>query len=269
MSDISKTYFSVIPVKSQVQQAAFDLIAVLTDALKTADETLHDGDILAVSSKYVAISQGRVVDMESVEVTAKAASIAARYNMNPQLTQLIVQEADHIFGGIQLGFLLTHTHGIISPNAGLDRSNIPQGKVVLLPADPYGSAAQIRAAVRETLKADIGVILTDSWLMPGRYGTTGVTVGTAGFRPIQDERGKTDLFDNPMMVTQRGVADTLCACAQMVMGERDEATPFAILRNSGVTIEDVTVRADDVAIPWDMDIYVESLTKGLLSASDL
>lgn len=265
---MSKTYFSVIPVKSQVQQTAFDLDATLIEALKTAEETLMDGDILAVSSKYVAISQGRVVDLESVEVGSRAAAIAARYNMLPQLVQLIVQEADHIFGGIQLGFLLTHTHGIISPNAGLDRSNIPQGKVVLLPADPYGSAAQIRQSVREKLNADVGVILTDSWLMPGRYGTTGVTVGTAGFRPIQDERGKIDLFDNPMMVTQRGVADTLCACAQMVMGERDEATPFAILRNSGVTLEDVPVQVSDVAIPWDMDIYVESLTKGLLPPSD-
>lgn len=265
---MAKRYFSVIPVKSQVQQAAFDLIATLSDALKTVDETLHDGDILAVSSKYVAISQGRIVDLESVEVTPKAAAIAARYNMLPQLVQLIVQEADHIFGGIQLGFLLTHTHGIISPNAGLDRSNIPQGKVVLLPADPYGSAAQIRRAVREHLSADIGVILTDSWLMPGRYGTTGVAVSTAGFRPIQDERGKKDLFDNPMQVTQRGVADTLCACAQMVMGERDEATPFAILRHSGVSIEDVPVQVADVAIPWDLDIYVESLTKGLLTPLD-
>ena len=51
------------------------------------------------------------------------------------------------------------------------------------------------------------MILTDSWLMPGRLGTTGVALATAGFQPMEDERGKTDLFGNPMPVTQRGVAD--------------------------------------------------------------
>ena len=46
----------------------------------------------------------------------------------------------------------------------------------------------------------------------------------AGFQPIRDERGKSDLFGNPMAVTQIGVADALASCAQVVMGERDEAT---------------------------------------------
>ena len=46
------------------------------------------------------------------------------------------------------------------------------------------------------------MILTDSWLMPGRYGTTGVAIAMAGFQPIKDERGKQDLFGNAMAVTQ-------------------------------------------------------------------
>ena len=82
------------------------------------------------------------------------------------------------------------------------------------------------------------MILTDSWLMPGRWGTTGVALATAGFRPIQDERGKIDLFGNPMQVTQRGIADTICAAAELVMGERDEATAVAIVRNAGVELTD-------------------------------
>lgn len=255
---------TVIPVRAAVQQRAFDLIGALGDGLAASGETLQDGDILAISSKYVAISQGRVVALDSVTVTPRAEALAARYHMHPQLAQLVVQEADHIFGGIQLGFLLTHTHGIIAPNAGLDRSNIPAGQVVLLPADPYGTAAALRRAVRAAVGADVGVLLTDSWLMPGRYGTTGVTVGCAGFHPIQDERGKADLFGSPMQVTQRGIADTLCACAQMVMGERDEATPFAIIRHSGVPVVDVAVRVEDVAIPWELCLYVESLGAGQL-----
>ena len=258
-----KNHLTVIPVQAPVRQAAFDLIATFIDALKAADETLQDGDVLAVSSKYAAISEGRIVDMEAVVVTPRAEALAARYHMNPIMAQLVLQEADHIFGGIQ-GFLLTYKDGILSPNAGLDRSNIPSGRVVLFPAQPYATAAGIRAALRERLGVDVGVILTDSWLMPGRLGTSGVALATAGFSPIQDERGKGDLFGNPMAVTQRGIADALSVCAQMVMGERDEATPFAIVRHSGVALSDAPVTVEDVAIPWEMCLYVASLTLGLL-----
>lgn len=258
-----RPYLTVIPVQAPVQQAAFDLAATLEAALKISGETLLDGDILAVSSKYTAISAGRVIALADVQPSAQALALAERYAMNPVIAQLVVQEADAILGGIQ-GFLLTHKDGIISPNAGIDRSNIPNGYAVLFPLQPYAAAADIRQWVRDRLGADVGVILTDSWLMPGRLGTTGVALATAGFRPIQDERGKSDLFGNPMQVTQRGIADTLCACAQLVMGERDEATPFAIIRHSGVRIEDLSLSAADVAIDWRACIYVESLTEGRL-----
>jgi F420-0:gamma-glutamyl ligase len=91
-----------------------------------------------------------------------------------------------------------------------------------------------------------------------------VALACAGFRPLADERGKADLFGNPMQVTQRGVADSLCIAAQLVMGERDEATPFAVLRNTGVVIEDVRLSPADVSIAWEQDIYIESLTTGAL-----
>ncbi len=262
---MARTPLTVIPVEAPVQQAAFDLHSTVVSAVAAAGAALQDGDVLAVSSKYAAISEGRVVSLADVEVTPAARALAERYRMNPAIAQLVLQEADHIFGGIE-GFLLTYKDGILSPNAGLDRSNIPSGYAVLFPAQPYATARRLRQALRQRPGVDVGVILTDSWLMPGRLGTSGVALATAGFRPIQDERGKTDLFGNPMQVTQRGIADSICVCAQMVMGERDEATPFAIVRGTGVALTDDEITVDDVAIPWDMCIYVESLTRGLLPA---
>ncbi len=258
----------VIPVEAPVQRAAFDLPATLIDALAAAGETLQSGDVLAVSSKYVAISEGRVVTLAEIAVTPEAEALAERYHMNSRIAQLVYQEADHIFGGIP-GFLLTHKDGIISPNAGIDRSNIPNGFAVLFPRHPYESAATLRADIRARLGVDVGVILTDSWLMPGRLGTTGVALATAGFRPVQDERGKADLFGNPMIVTQRGIADQICASAELVMGERDEATPFVIVRNTGVALTDAPVTMADVAIDRQMDIYIASLTEGLLENQPL
>ncbi len=253
----------VLPVAAPVKQASFDLAATISAAIRAAGETLQAGDVVAVSSKYTAISEGRIVKLDDVQVTPQAQAIADRYAMNPRMAQLVYQEADHIFGGIP-GFLLTFKDGILSPNAGLDRSNIPNGYVVLFSEYPYRSAANLRAALRAEFGVDIGVILTDSWLMPGRWGTTGVALATAGFRPIQDERGKIDLFGNPMQVTQRGIADTICAAAQLVMGERDEATAVAIVRNAGVELTDATISEADVSIPWHMCIYVQSLTEGRL-----
>jgi coenzyme F420-0:L-glutamate ligase len=261
----------VIPVKAPVRQAEFDLYETIVESLAACGEPLQDGDVLAISSKYTAISEGRVVHLDDVLVSPQAAYVAERYVMNPHLTQLVLEEADHVFGGIthdfngtRIGFLLTYKEGIISPNAGLDRSNIPEGQVVLFPSAPYQSAANIRQEMKARLGVDVGVILTDSWLMPGRSGTSGVALATAGFRPVQDERGKMDLFGNPMQVTQRGIADSICVCAQMVMGETAEATPLAIVRNTGVELIDDELSVDDVSIPWEMCIYVGSLTKGLL-----
>ncbi|MCU0498978.1 MAG: coenzyme F420-0:L-glutamate ligase [Anaerolineae bacterium] len=259
---MSPHILQIIPVQAPVKQSAFDLYQTIVESLQ--DHPLQDGDILAVSSKYAAISQGRIVDLESIVVSEEGAAIAKRYQMNPQLAQLVLQEADHIFGGIQLGFLLTHKDGILSPNAGIDRSNIPSGKAVLFPLDPYATAQAIRRELRTRLGVDIGIVLTDSWLVPGRYGTMGLALASAGFKPVQDERGKLDLFGNAMQVTQRGIADQLCVCAQMVMGERDEATPLAIIRGSGVPILEIETSVDDIAIPWQMCIYVESLTEGAL-----
>jgi len=258
----------VIPVEAPVQTSRFDLYATIVESIAAASERLQDGDVLAVSSKYTAISEGRVIALADVVVSPEAEALAERYQMNARIAQLVLQEADHIFGGIP-GFLLTYKDGVISPNAGIDRSNIPNGYTVLFPRNPYRSAAGIRSEMRQRLGVDVGVILTDSWLMPGRLGTSGVALATAGFKPIQDERGKTDLFGNPMQVTQRGIADSISVCAQMVMGERDEATPFAIVRNTGVELMDIELGVEDVAIDWRMCIYVQSLTEGLLEHDPL
>ena len=236
----------------------------LIDSLDQAEITLQDGDVVAVSSKYAAIAEGRIFSLDEVRPTARAKELAERYCMDAAVAQLVIEEAGHIFGGIKMGFLLTARLGIISPNAGLDRSNIPSGQVVLLPERPYDTAETIRQQLRQRSNCRIGVVLTDSWLVPGRYGTTGIALAAAGFKPIKDERGKMDLFGSPMTVTQVGIADSLAVCAQVVMGERNQATPFAVVRGAEIELTDARPSVDDASIPWRQCIYVESLTRGLL-----
>ena len=254
---------TVTPVSAPVQAAPFDLIATLTASLQAAAIALEEGDVVAVSSKYAAIAAGRIINLATVQPSARAQALAARYQMDAAIAQLVIDEADHVFGGIDLGFLLTSKGGVISPNAGLDRSNIPSGKAVLLPEAPFALAGTIRQALQAAYGTRVGVVLTDSWLMPGRYGTTGIAIAAAGFQPIKDERGKQDLFGNAMAVTQIGLADALAACAQVVMGERDEATPFALARGADIELTDAPLTAAAISIPWRRCIYIESLTLGL------
>lgn len=258
---------TVTPIIAPVRDRPFDLVATLMDSLDGAEISPQEGDVLAISSKYASIASGRTVSLAEIEAGARARELAQRYRMDAAVAQLVLDEAEHIFGGIELGFLLTAKGGVISPNAGLDRSNIPSGQVVLLPLKPFETAEAIRQALQKRLRCRLGVILSDSWLMPGRYGTIGIAIAAAGFQPIKDERGKMDLFGNPMAVTQIGVADSLAACAQVVMGERDEATPFALIRGAEVELSDAALSADDVSIPWRHCIYVESLTLGLVPAN--
>ena len=255
---------TVIPVRAPIQEQPFDLIATLQSSLTSAAISLVEGDVVAISSKYASIAAGRIIKLADVEATPQARELARRYQMDAAIAQLVIEEADHIFGGIELGFLLTAKGGVLSPNAGLDRSNIPSGQAVLLPEAPYELAETIRQALQRAYGCRSGVILADSWLMPGRYGTTGIAIAMAGFQPIKDERGKKDLFGNAMAVTQIGVADSLAVCAQVVMGERDEATPFALLRGADIELTDAPVSADAVSIPWRHCIYIESLTLGLI-----
>jgi len=254
---------SIHPVAAPVRSGPFDLLATLAAALAAADLTPQPGDVLAISSKYAAISVGRIVTLAEVVVSPEGQALADRYRMNPTIAQLVLEQADRVLGGIP-GFLLTAKDGIISPNAGIDRSNIPPGYAVLFPQQPYQFAEDFRQAAQAWFGVPLAIILTDSWLMPGRLGTTGVALASAGFRPLQDERGKPDLFGSPLIVTVRSLADQLCAAAELVMGERDEATPLVVIRHAPITLTDEPLSSADVAIDWRQCIYLAALTHGLL-----
>ena len=78
----------------------------------------------------------------------------------------------------------------------------------------------------------VGVIITDSRLLPGKRGTTGIAIASSGFEALKDERGKKDLFGNFMVVTSISAADDLASSSQLLMGETREKSPIVIINNS-------------------------------------
>lgn len=214
----------------------------------------RDGDILVVSSKFVAMSEGRVVKLDSVRPGAEAKRLARKLKMDPKLAELVIKESDLIVGGIP-GFALAIRKGMMAPNAGIDKSNVPAGHVILYPKNAFASAQNLRQKFLDN-GIKLGVILADSRLMPTRRGTTGIAIACAGFEPVEDDRGKKDLFGNTLRVTFRAVADGLATAAVAVMGESSESLPAAVVRGFNATWTDRKLSWKDMAVPAKRDIYL-------------
>ena len=71
----------------------------------------------------------------------------------------------------------------------------------------------------EYFNKEIGLIITDTMGRPFRNGIVGFAIGSFNIQCILDERGKKDLYNNELKVTQVGVADELAAAASLLMGQ--------------------------------------------------
>jgi coenzyme F420-0:L-glutamate ligase len=119
-------------------------------------------------------------------------------------------------------------------NAGVDSSNAPNGYVVLLPKEPQKTADRIKKAVEKETGKKIGIIIGDSRVIPLKRGVIGVALATAGIEPVEDCRGKTDLFGRKLQVTFRAIADDMVSASQILMGEADEQIPMVLIRGAPI-----------------------------------
>lgn len=174
-----------LPIRTPRKSAPFNLGELVDSSVGTE---ILDGDILVVSSKFIAVSEGRVVELRTVVPSDHAASVSKRLNISPELCELVIRESDDVIGGVS-GFMLTLKEGLLTPNAGIDKSNVEHGKVVLYPRNPLESAAALVEEMRFRRGVEIGVVVSDSRLMPTRKGTVGVALAAAGMDAVVDLRG--------------------------------------------------------------------------------
>ncbi len=121
---------------------------------------------------------------------------------------------------------------ILCPYAGLDRSNISSGYAIGWPQDPVRSVAVLQKAI------GLPVIISDSCSRPGRLGVTAFALAACGIDPVRSEIDSKDLFGRPLRLTNEAVADQLATAANAVMGNADQSTPGAIIRDSGIPESD-------------------------------
>lgn len=221
----------IIPIKTRKIKPEDNLIDVLIDGLRAAKISLQNGDIVAIVSKIIALTEGGLIDIRGKKETSKKSRYGV-YKDSSALLKYIESEADI---GFDDEMFLTMKNNIFTPSAGVDTSNVPEGYAIGWPKDAYASAEILRKKIEsEYAKKKIGVLIFDSFIIPLRNGVTGISLGYSGFRGVEDYRGKKDLFGNTLRVTQKNIADGLSAAATVVTGEGRESIPFVIIRGAPV-----------------------------------
>jgi F420-0:gamma-glutamyl ligase len=213
----------------------------LTPTLKKTARRLRERDILLVTSKVVAIHEGRTIPIETADKD-----------------QLIIEESERYLprASVPGGHaILTVLHHTLIASSGIDESN-GNGYYILWPMDPMSSAKRIwKLLKKESGLKNIGVILTDSHSVPMRYGVIGISIGYYGFHPVNDLIGRPDIFGREIHSSKQNIPDALAAGAVYLMGETNERTPLLIARG----VPNVTFASADTThellVPPEQDLF--------------
>jgi coenzyme F420-0:L-glutamate ligase/coenzyme F420-1:gamma-L-glutamate ligase len=207
-----------------------DLAGLILAAADRTGVGLRDRDVLVVTHKVVAKSEGRLVDLSAIEPSPLSAQFAEEWNKDPRQVEVVLRETRRVVR-MARGVLIAETrHGFVCANAGVDASNVPgDGVVCLLPVDPDGSARRIRDEIARRASVDVAVIVSDTFGRPWRNGLVNVAIGVAGMDPFADYRGEVDPSGYTLVVTKMAVADELASTAELVMNKTD-MRPVALIR---------------------------------------
>jgi coenzyme F420-0:L-glutamate ligase/coenzyme F420-1:gamma-L-glutamate ligase len=204
-----------------------DLAALVAAALPP---DLADGDVVAIAHKVVSKAEGQIRRLADVEPGDRARALAAEHDKDPRVVQVILDESTQVLRAGH-GVLICETrHGFVCANAGVDRSNTAApDELVLLPADPDGSARAIRAGIAAARGVRPAVLITDSFGRAWRLGETDVAIGAAGLTPLDDWRGRPDAAGRELQATAIAVADAIAGTADLARA-KDAAQPVVLIR---------------------------------------
>jgi len=232
-----------------------DLAKLICSAAKNQNTPIQEGDIIVITHVAVSKAEGNIVNLDEVVPSEQALKISRQVGKDPALVEVILRQTREI---VRLGpnSIITETkHGIVSANAGVDRSNV-QGErnVVLLPENPDASARKIRDEIKKLTGYTVAVIISDTHGRPFRMGEINVAIGVAGIQPIRDRRGERDLFGYVLRVKRTCVADELASAAELVIGQADEGVPVAIIRGYKFKVAE-SASITELTRPKEKDLF--------------
>ncbi|MBW3602996.1 MAG: coenzyme F420-0:L-glutamate ligase, partial [Actinobacteria bacterium] len=223
-----------------------DLAALVAGAVE-----LRAGDVVVVAQKVVSKAEGALVRPAPGEPREVARRRVARAHTARLVARVGQTE------------IVQTVHGLVCANAGVDGSNVPDGRLTLLPADPDASARRLRDGLLRRTGERVAVIVADTFGRPWRLGQTDVAIGVAGLRPVRDERGGADRHGRTLDVTEVAVADELAGAADLV---RTKAAGVPVVVVRGFTGEpDDAATARTLVRPPAEDLFRRG--RGLLADS--
>ena len=210
--------------------------------------------MVVLAQKIVSKSEGRLVRLSDVTPSPRAVELAKTADKDPRLAELILRESNEVVRAIRGVIVVEHKLGFVMANAGIDASNVDDPEqVLLLPADPDGSARKLRQRFKEIAGVDVGVVINDSWGRAWRMGTVGAAIGAAGLPGLLDMRGQPDMNGRILRVTEIAYADEIAAAASLVMGQAAEGRPVVIVRGLGAPARDGN--AAELVRPRKLDLF--------------
>jgi coenzyme F420-0:L-glutamate ligase/coenzyme F420-1:gamma-L-glutamate ligase len=235
-----------------------DLAGLILQSLDTNGISLEAGDVLILAQKIVSKSEGRLVDLAGIAPSERACKIATQCGKDPRFVEVVLRESREVLR-VRPGLLVVeHRLGFVCANAGVDRSNVglQEGKgewALLLPEDPDSSCRNLCRRLKQASGAEIGAIINDSHGRAWRNGVVGTAIGVAGLPALQDLRGRKDLFDYLLQITQAAAADELAAAASLLMGQADEALPVVHARGFPYPLRESSLA--ELVRPKEMDAF--------------
>jgi dihydrofolate synthase / folylpolyglutamate synthase len=204
------------PIKTRIFREREDLLEFIYDHVKKIPEK----SILVVTSKIVALSQGRTINVDPKIPKEKFKE------------KIIKKESDYALP--KGNSWITVKDSMVLTSAGIDESN-GNGKIILLPKNSFQTAQAFRRRLQAKFKVrNFGILIVDSRRIPFRSGIFGISLGYAGFGGIRDTRGQPDIFGRILKFARTNVSDSLATAAVLCMGEGNEQQPLALVTNAPV-----------------------------------
>lgn len=200
----------------------FDLLSCI--------KSLEEDSVVAITSKVVAIGEGACIEVSKIDKDELIKREADKYLPREAVPDSLV--------------IQTIKNNMIIASAGVDESN-GNGYFILWPKDSNKSAKKIWQFLKKKFKLNyLGVIITDSRLIPLRQGVVGYAIGFYGFNPIKNYIGKKDIFGREFKMETSNIPDSLASAAVLEMGEGAERQPIAIISDLSLEFSDEDYNVD-------------------------
>lgn len=231
---------------------------IILTALFSSGIIVEDGDIFIIAQKVVSKAENRFINLKEITPSDQAVELARKTDKDPSFVEMILQESNEVLRYRPGTIIVEHRLGFVCANAGIDHSNVTQSVegeewVLLLPVSPDISAENIRRQIEQATGSEVGVLIIDSHGRAWRMGVVGITIGLSNVPGLVDFRGKKDIFDFTLNVTQVAVADELAAAASLMMGQADERTPVIHARGFPYSLQNSSL--DELLRPKEQDLF--------------